>query len=183
VLQIGTPLAIALMAVGIGAWLLLALGGWRRPRLAPYLLGATPVLALALLGLAMAPVVLPDLGVPFATRLAASEVPASRAAFIGDIHTASEVRLQAGAADPFVEVNKVGDAIAENYCLVIATQRGVANKLAGEGYTVTEVKGGWREIDAPALFGAIFSWRLDKAREKNAAVGYVAECGSEVTSR
>ena len=48
---------------------------------------------------------------------------------------------------------------------------------------MTEVKGGWREIDAPALFGAIFSWRLDKAREKNGAVGYVAECGSEGTSR
>ena len=182
-LQIGAPFAIALMGVGIGAWVLLALAGWRRPRLAPYLLGATPVLAAALLLLAMAPVVLPDLGVPFAARLAASEVPASKVAFVGDIHTASEVRLQAGAADPFVEMEKPGDAIAADHCLVLATQRGVADKLAREGYTVTEVKGGWREIDAPALFGAIFSWRLDKAREKNGAVGYVAECGSEGTSR
>jgi 4-amino-4-deoxy-L-arabinose transferase-like glycosyltransferase len=182
-LQIGAPLAIALMALGVGAWVLLAVVGWRRPRLAPYLLGATPVLALALLGLAMAPVVLPDLGEPFAARLAASEVPPTRTAFVGDIHTASEVRLQAGAAAPFVEMAKPGDAIAADHCLILATQRGVADKLAGEGYTVTEVKGGWREIDAPALFGAIFSWRLDKAREKNGAVGYVAECGSGGTSR
>jgi 4-amino-4-deoxy-L-arabinose transferase-like glycosyltransferase len=182
-LQIGAPFAIALMAVGIGAWLLAALAGWRRPRLAPYLLGATPVLAFALLGLAMAPVVLPDLGAPFAARLAASEGPAPKAAFVGDIHTASEVRLHAGTADPFVEMAKPGDAVAADHCLILATQRGVADKLAREGYTVTEVKGGWREIDAPALFGAIFSWRLDQVREKNGAVGYVAECGSEGRTR
>ena len=93
------------------------------------------------------------------------------------------MRLQAGAADPFVEMEKPGDAIAADDCLILATQRGVADRLAGAGYIVTEVKGGWREIDAPALFGAIFAWRLDNAREKNGAVGYVAECGSEGTSR
>ena len=93
------------------------------------------MLAVALLGLAMAPVVLPDLGVPFAARLAASEVPATKAAFVGDIHTASEVRLQAGAADPFVEVAKVGDAVAGDYCLVMATQRERRRQARGERVT------------------------------------------------
>ncbi len=181
-LQIGAPFAIALMALGIGAWLVLALVGRRRPRLAPYLLGATPVLAAALLLLAMAPVVLPDLGTPFAARLAASDTPAANAAFVGDIHTASEVRLQAGAAAPFVELNKVGDAIAGGYCLVMATQQSVARRLAEGGYVVTEVKGGWREIDPSSLFGAIFSWRLQPARAEYGAVGYFAECDSKGSS-
>lgn len=181
-LQVGAPLAIALMAVGIGAWVLLALLGWRRVRLAPYLLGATPVLAAALLALAMAPVVLPDLGLPFAARLAASDAPPSKAAFVGDIHTASEVRLQAGAAAPFVELDTVGDAIAGGYCVVMATQRSVARRLTEGGYAVTEVRGGWREIDAPTLFGAILSWRLEPARDENGAVGYFAECDSKGTS-
>lgn len=178
-IQIGTPLAIALMAAGVIAWVAAGAVGWRRPPLAPYLLGATPVLAMALLGLAMAPVVLPDLGTPFAARLAAAETPASERAFVGDIHTASEVRLQAGAAEPFIELGRVGDAIAGAYCLVLATQRNAATRLAAAGYTVTEVKGGWREIDVPEFFGAIFSLRLDGMREKNGSVGYVAECASE----
>lgn len=177
-LQVGTPAAIALMAVGIGAWILLVLVGWRKQRFAHYLLGATPVLAAALLLLAMAPVVLPDLGAPFAARLAETDTPPAEAAFVGDIHTASEVRLRAGAAGPFTEVDTVGDAIAGGYCVVMATQRGAARRLTEGGYSVTEVRGGWREIDAPALFGAIFSWRLDAARERNGAVGYFAECDS-----
>lgn len=178
-LQIGTPLAIALMAAGIVAWVVAGAIGWRRPRFAPYLLGATPVLAMALLGLAMAPLVLPDLGTPFAARLAAEETPASRRAFVGDIHTASEVRLQAGVAEPFVEVPRITDAIDGSYCLVLVTQKSAATKLAERGYAVDEVKGGWREIDVPALFAAIFAWRLDEARERNGAIGYVAECAGE----
>jgi len=181
-LQAGTPLSIALMTIGIAAWILIALVGWRRAKLAPYLLGATPVLATALLLLAMAPVVLPDLGMPFAARLAETEAPATKAAFVGDIHTASEVRLQAGAAAPFEELDTVGDAIAGGYCVVMATQRSAARRLREEGYSVTEVRGGWREIEPAALFGAIFSWRLVQAREENGAIGYFAECDSKGSS-
>jgi len=181
-LQLGSGLAIALAAMGVAAWLAFAAAGWRRPRLAPYLLGATPILAFGLLALAMAPVVLPDRGVPLAGALAASEVAPTRAAFVGDVHTASETRLAAGAADPFVEVEKFPDVLAGGYCLVMATQRGAAQKLRDQGYTVSEVRGGWREIDPARFLGAVFAWRLAEARAANGSIGYVAACGDQGTT-
>ena len=39
---------------------------------------------------------------------------------------------------------------------------------------MTEVKGGWREIDVRSLFAAIFSWQLAEAREAHGSVGYFA---------
>ena len=181
-LQVGSGLAIALVAVGVATWLAFAAAGRRRPRLAPYLLGATPVLAFGLLALAMAPVVLPDRGVPLAAALAGSGATPTRAAFVGDVHTASETRLAAGAADPFVEVERIADALAGGYCMVMATQRGVAQKLRDQGYAVSEVRGGWREIDLARFFGAVFAWRLAEARAANGSIGYVAACGGQGTT-
>lgn len=182
IVQAGRPLAIALIAVGALAWVTIGIVGWRTPRLAPYLLGATPVLAVALIALAMAPVVLPDRGELFAARLAASGIPAPEAAFVGDVHTASETRLHAGQAAPFVEIDKLTDAVSDEYCTIMATRRDVAEKLAGRGFTVDEIRGGWRELDVAALFGAVFTGRLAEAREKNGSVGYFAQCAGRAKS-
>ena len=180
-LQVGGGLAIALVGFGVAMWVAFAATGWRAPQLAPHLLGATPVLAFGLGALAMAPVVLPDRGVPFAAALEASDAAADRAAFVGDVHTASETRLAAGTADPFVEVENITDALAGGYCVVMATQRGVARKLEDQGYTVSEVRGGWRDIDLARFLGAVFSWRLAEARAANGSIGYVAACSGQRT--
>ncbi len=58
----------------------------------------------------------------------------------------------------------------------MTTQRSVADRLAGQGFAVSTVKGGWREIDVRSLFAAIFSWRLAEAREAHGSVGYFAHC-------
>jgi len=180
--QVGETFAIVLMALGVSAWLLFGVLGWRTPRLAPGLLAATPVLAAALLALAMAPVVLPDRGAPLAAQLAASGASSDQAAFIGDVHTASETRLHAGAADPFAEVATLDDAVDSGDCVIMTTQRGIADRLTEQGFAVSKVKGGWREIDAASLFAAIFSWRLAEARELNGSVGYFAHCSRVATA-
>ena len=71
---------------------------------------------------------------------------------------------------------KLNDAVDSGNCVIMTTQRSVANRLAEQGFAVTTVKGGWREIDLRSLFAAIFSWRLAEAREANASVGYFAQC-------
>ncbi|HET7714039.1 MAG TPA: phospholipid carrier-dependent glycosyltransferase [Bauldia sp.] len=174
--QLGEMPAVILMAAGAAAWVVIAAWGRQAPRLAPYFLAATPVLAMALLALAMAPVVLPDRGEQFAHRLAASGVSASRAAFVDDIHTASETRLHAGAAVPFTEEARLDDAIAAGNCVIMTTRAGLARRLAERGYTVTEIRAGWREIDVPSLLRAIVTLRLAEARDAHGSMGYFAEC-------
>jgi hypothetical protein len=134
------------------------------------------VLAAALLALAMAPVVLPDRGAPFAVLLAGSGTSPDGAAFVGDVHTATETRLHAGVADPFIEVDRLDDAVDSGLCVIMTTERRDANRLMEQGFAVSTVKGGWREIDIRSLFGAIFSWRLAEARELNGSAGYFAHC-------
>lgn len=175
-LQVGAGLAVIVMVLGIATWLVLATIGWRRPRLAPFLLAATPVLAFGLVALAMAPVVLPDRGQPFASAIAETGLASTEIAFVGDVHTASETRLAAGRADPFVEVETAADATGHGYCLILATQRGVARKLEDDGYAVNTIHGGWRDIDLADFFAAVFSWRLAEARAANGAIGYAAAC-------
>ncbi len=176
VLQAGTGVAVVLTVAGAALWVVAALIGRRRPRLAPHVLAATPVLAAAMLALAMAPVVLPDRGVPFAAALAASDIAPAQRAFVGDIHTASEIRLAAGMAEPFVEHRRLGEALDAGSCLVLTTQPATAKRLEEQGFAVDEIRGGWRDMDVQRLFRAIFGWRLAEERIANGAVGYVATC-------
>jgi hypothetical protein len=178
-LQVGSALALALLLLGIAAWPGLALLGWRSPRLAPHLLAASPVLAAALLALAMAPVVLPERGTPFAAALAASTVPPERRAFLGDVHTASETRLAAGMAEPFRVYDRVDEALTAGSCLVLTTRPGIARRLESRGFTVDEFRGGWREIDAERLLRAVFGWHLEHDRATHGVRGYVATCRDE----
>ena len=176
VLQIGGAFAIAGVAGGVALWISGAFAGWRRPRLAPYLVGAAPVLAFALLALAMAPVVLPDRGTQFAAALAASDVPPAERAFVGDIHVASEVRLAMGSAAPFTEYPGLNAALDAGSCLVLTTAAKHAKRLGEAGFTVDRIKGGWREIDAGRLLRSIFAWHLRRDRASHGSVGYVATC-------
>ena len=178
-LQIGSGPALAGLLLGVALWLLAVRIGRRRPRSAPHLLAAMPVLAAALLALAMAPVVLPERGIPFVAGLAASKVPAGQWAFVGDVHTASEIRLAAGTAKPIAEYRGVNEALTAGSCLVLTTQPGVARRLESEGFAVEEIRGGWREIDPEELFRAIFGWRLERERAAHGVRGYIATCASE----
>ena len=180
-LQIGSGPALAGLLLGVALWLFAAGLGRRRPRIAPHLLAATPVLAAALLALAMAPVVLPDRGTPLAAALAASTVPPEARAFVGDVHTASEVRLAAGVAEPFREYARLGEALTAGSCLVLTTQPGVARRLAAEGFAVDEVRGGWREIDVTELLRSIFGLHLERDRATHGIRAYVATSASKDT--
>lgn len=178
-LQVGSGIALAALVLGVAAWVLAALLGWRRPRFAPHILAAMPVLAAALFALAMTPVVLPDRGIPFAAALAASDVPAGQRAFVGDIHIASEIRLAAGMAEPFTEYDRVGEALTAGSCLVLTTQPGVARRLEEKGFTVSEFRAGWREMEVRKFVRAIFDWQLEADRAAHGSRGYVATCSSE----
>jgi len=177
VLQIGGALAVAGVAAGIALWAGGFLVGWRTPRLAPYLVGAAPVLAAALLALAMAPVVLPDRGAALAGAMAASDIPPAGRAFVGDIHVASEMRLAAGMAEPFTEQPGIDAALKAGSCLIATTRAGSARRLEEAGFTVRRIRAGWRDIDVGPLFRAIFGWHLQRDRARHGADGYVATCG------
>lgn len=178
-LQVGSALALALLVLGIAMWPAAVLLGWRAPRLAPHLLAAMPVLAAALVALAMAPVVLPERGVPFAAALAESTIPTDQRAFVADIHSASETRLAAGMAEPFTEYRRLHEALTAGSCLVLTTRPGIARQLERAGFAVHEIRGGWREIDVNRLFRAIFAWQLEQDRATHGARGYVATCTQE----
>jgi hypothetical protein len=116
-LQVGSGIALAALVLGVAAWVLAALLGWRRPRFAPHILAAMPVLAAALRP--RTPVVLPDRGIPFAAAAGSPGRAGRQRAFVGDIHIASEIRLAVGMAEPFTEYDRVGEALtaAAAWCL------------------------------------------------------------------
>ncbi len=178
-LQMGRPFALALLVLGLAAWVTLFAAGWLRPRIAPYLLAATPILALALAINAMAPVVLPDRGTVFAAAIARDNVPASRTAFIGDVHTASEIRLATGTTKAFVDYRHVDEAIAAGHCLILTTRRSAAHHLTAQGFTVTPVRGGWRDMGVGRFLQAVANWRVPQERDKRGARGYLATCHHE----
>lgn len=146
----------------------------RRPRLAPHLLAATPLLTVAILYLPFAALVLPDIGAPLAARLAATGASPANTVFIGGVHEASATRLHAGRSDPFREVRTLADI--GDACVVLTTIPAIAGRLRLQGYRVETVTGGWRAVEPRSFAEALLAWRLAAARADNAARAFFAIC-------
>ncbi len=164
----------ALFLSGTALWFGVVALGKRHLPVAPFLLGVTPLLTLALLTAPLTRLVMPDIGVPLAATLAPVEAPPGRVFFVGDRHDASGLRLSIGRADAFREDGPLSPELMDNACVVMTDSADVADALLRGGFTVDTVKGGWRNIDVGVFVRALLDGRLAEAREQNANRGYIA---------
>src|SRR6185503_2905060 len=125
--------AAGLFVVGGALWIAVAVAAFRHPGLAPFLLPATPALTVAVLTLPLMRLVLPDLSAPLADRLVQMQLSPDKAAFVGDVHEASALRLYAGRADPFRYAQTATPDMLDEVCVVMTDQATVADMMRLKG--------------------------------------------------